>query len=169
MCVCCLFVLPQSALSAETKVATISLQEVLAKSKAGMSAQTELEAKVEEFKQKFSTEQQDLEKLGAEIEKKRSVWSREVQEEKERDYQMKMREFKLKTDDAQFELKQMEKKLMEPILKNLHEIISNYGKNEKFTMIFENTRKGLESRTGLLYASESIDITDKILKLLDAR
>lgn len=160
---------PAQVLSAEIKVATISLQDVLAQSTAGKSAQQELQAKVEEFQSKFSKEQEELEKTGADIEKKRSVWSREVQEEKERDYQMKMREFKLKTDDAQFELKQLEKKLMEPILKNLHDIIAEYGKKENYTMIFENTRKGLQSRTGLLYAADSIDISEEILKLLDAR
>ena len=166
----CLFLFPQqNVFAAELKVATISLQDVLGKSKVGMDAQQQLEGKVQEFQEKFSKEQEELEKLGADIEKKRSVWSREVQEEKERDYQMKMREFKLKTDDAQFELKQLEKKLMEPILKDLHEIIAEYGKKENLTMIFENTRKGLQSRTGLLYAADSIDISEEILKLLDAR
>lgn len=160
----------QSVLAAAgMKVATISLQEVLTKSKAGKTAQTQLEAKVQEFQDKFGKEQADLEEMGAEIEKKRSVWSRDILEQKERDYQMKTREFKLKTDDAQFELKQMEKKIMEPILKVLHELIADHGKKEKYVLILENTRKGLSSRTGLLYADESIDISDTILKLLDAR
>ncbi|MBI5557896.1 MAG: OmpH family outer membrane protein [Deltaproteobacteria bacterium] len=164
-----LLVSPLQALSAGLKVGTISLQDVLAQSNIGKEAQKQLEGKVQEFQQKFSKEQEGLEALGAEVEKKRSVWSKDILEEKERDYQMKMREFKLKTDDAQFELKQLEKKVMEPILKDLHELIAEYGKKEGYTMIFENTRKGLTSRTGLLYAAEEIDITKEILKLLDAR
>lgn len=162
-----IFCFPQLSVAAEIKVATVSLQEVLAKSTAGKNAQTQLEAKVKEFQDKFSAEQEELEAKGAEIEKKRTVWSPEVQEEKVSDYQTKLREFQFKTGDAEKELKKLEKKLMEPILKNLHEIIAEYGKKENYTMIFENTKKGLESRTGLLFAPESIDITDKVLKLLD--
>ncbi len=169
LCLFCLFITPQSVFSAEMKFATVSLQQVIAKSKAGMTAQQELESKVQEFQDKFSKEQTDLETLGADIEKKRSVWSQDVLESKERDYQMKMREFKLKTDDAQFELKQLEKKVMEPILKNLHDVISDYGKKENISMIFENTRKGLQSRTGILYAADALDVSDEILKMLDAK
>jgi outer membrane protein len=106
----CLLIFPAQALSAAAaglKVATISLQDVLTQSKAGQSAQQQLQGKVQEYQDKFSKEQQDLEAQGAELEKKRSVWSKDILENKERDYQMKMREFKLKTDDAQFELKQL--------------------------------------------------------------
>ena len=168
----CLLIVPAQAFSAAAagmKVATISLQDVLTQSKVGQSAQQQLQGKVQEFQDKFGKEQQDLEAQGAELEKKSSVWSKDILEGKQRDYQMKMREFKLKTDDAQFELKQMEKKIMEPILKDLHEIIAEYGKKENYTLIFENTKKGLQSRTGLLYATDEIDITKDILKLLDAR
>lgn len=166
----CLFLAPGQAFSANAmKVATISLQEVLTQSKVGQEAQKQLEAKVQEFQNKFAAEQSTLEGLGEEIEKKRSVWSQEILEGKERDYQMKMREFKLKTDDAQFELKQLEKKIMEPILKDLHELIAEYGKKENYLLILENTRKGLSSRTGLLYADESTDITPQILKMLDKK
>ena len=166
----CLLIFPAQAFSAGAiKVATISLQDVLTQSKVGQSAQQQMQSKVQEFQDKFGKEQQDLEAQGAELEKKRSVWSKDILEGKERDYQMKMREFKLKTDDAQFELKQMEKKVMEPILKDLHEIIAEYGKKENYTLIFENTKKGLQSRTGLLYAADAIDISDMIRKELDAK
>ena len=80
-----------------------------------------------------------------------------------------MRELKLKTEDAQFELKQLEKKEMEPMLKILHEIIAELGEKQHYTLILENTRKGLSSRNGLLYASEKIDISDKVKKMLDQK
>ncbi|NOR10320.1 MAG: OmpH family outer membrane protein, partial [Desulfovibrionaceae bacterium] len=70
---------------------------------------------------------------------------------------------------AQYELKQLEKKVMEPILKDLHDIIAEYGKKENFSIILENTRKGLSSRIGLLYASDEIDISEAVLKLLDEK
>ena len=155
--------------ASETKIATISIQDVLADSKAGQNAQKVLQAEVERFQEKFSKEQEGLEALRSEIEKKSSVWSDEIRVDKERDYQKKMREFKLKTEDAQLELKQLEKKEMEPILKSLHEVINDIGKKKNYTLILENTRKGLRSRIGLLYAADEVDISEEVRRQLDKR
>lgn len=153
----------------EIKIATISLQDVLAQSRGGQDAQKVLEAEVQKFQNKFKNDQDDLEALRLEIEKKGSVWSDEIRAEKERSYQKKMREFKLKTEDAQFEIKQLEKKEMEPILKVLHEVINEIGKTKHYTVILENTRKGLRSRIGLLYAADEIDISDDVRDMLDKK
>ena len=58
---------------------------------------------------------------------------------------------------------------MSPILKDLQEIIAQYGRDNNYLLIFDNAQKGLRSRTGLLYASDALDIGDEILKLLDAK
>ncbi len=168
--ICLFFTFSLSTVVADDgRVGTISLQDVLAKSQAGLEAQKKLEAKLKELQDKFAQEQQDLENLAQEIEKKGDVWSKDILAEKERSYQKMMREYKAKTEDAQYELKQMEKQVMEPILKDLHEIISEYGKVQGFTLIFENTRKGLRSRIGLLYAAPEIDISAAVLKMMDDR
>ena len=155
--------------AAEIKIATISLQDVLSDSKAGQDAQKVLEAEIQKFQNRFKKDQDDLEALRLEIEKKGSVWSDQIRMEKERDYQKKMREYKLKTEDAQFEIKQLEKKEMEPILKVLHEVINEIGKSKHYTLILENTRKGLRSRIGLLYAADEIDISNEVKAMLDKK
>lgn len=151
------------------KVGTISIQDVLSKSKAGKEAQKKLEAEFATHQSKLKTEQDALETMKAEIEKKSSVWSNEVKSEKEREYQKKVREFGLKNEDAKFEMQQLEKKVMEPILKELHEVIAEVGKKQGMTMILENTMKGLRTKTGLLYADESLDVSELVRKELDAR
>jgi len=151
------------------KIATISIQDILAESAAGQEAKTVMEAKVLEYQDKFQAEQNELDEIRKEIEKKSSVWSEEVRQEKEREYQKKLRELQLKSEDAQFELQKLEKKIMAPILKDLHEVIAVVGKQQGYTMILENTRKGLESRSGLLYADETLDISALVRKELEAR
>jgi len=153
----------------DLKIATISLENIVKNSDAGLKAKHSLEGKVEEFKSKLEKEQQDLENLKAEIEKKSSVWSNEVRGEKERDYQKKLRNFQVKSEDAQYELKQLEAKIMGPILKELHEAIAVVGKKNDYTIILENSRKGIQSQIGLMYADESLDISDLVQKELDQR
>jgi len=157
------------ALAKEVKIATISLQDILAKSSVGEDAKNKMEAKVAEFQAELQKEQEKQDALRAEIEKKSSVWSDVIRQEKERDYQKMVREFQIKSEDAKFELQQMEKKIMAPILKELHEIIAEVGEKNGYTLIFENTKKGLESRSGLLYADDTLDISDLVREVLEKR
>ncbi|MGW8288479.1 MAG: OmpH family outer membrane protein, partial [Desulfobulbales bacterium] len=95
-------------------------------------------------------------------EKKSSVWSQEVREEKERDYQKRVREMQLKSEDAQFELQQLEKQVMSPVLNELQKVIKEVGEKNGYALI-------LDSRAGLLYVDSSLDISDIVRKELDAR
>lgn len=157
------------AADATVKIATMSLPEILSKSTAGQEARRQLEDKVVEFQTKIQQEQEKQDTLRAEIEKKSSIWSEEVRQEKERSLLKMGQELKLMSEDAQFELQKLEKKIMAPILKELHEVIAEVGKQQGFTLIFENTNKGLESRSGLLYSDEALDISDMVREALEKR
>jgi len=154
----------QPLCAAETKIGTISLQQIVKESKAGQEAQGVIQNKAMGFKEKLQSEQDELETLRAEIETKGSIWSADVRSEKERDYQKKLRNFQMKSEDAQYELKQLEAKVMGPILKKLHEAIAKVGKENGYTIILENSRKGLQSQIGLMYADDSLDISSLVLQ-----
>jgi len=151
------------------KIATISIQGVLDKSKAAQDAKKGLEAEFDKHKGKLEKEQNTLEALRAEIEKKGSVWSEEVRGEKEREYQRLAREFGIKNEDAKIAMQQKEKQLMDPILKELHAVIDEIGKKNGYTLVLEYSMKGLRTRTGLLFADDALDISDTVQKELDRR
>lgn len=144
------------------KVATVNIQEVLLGSAAGQEVKKVLEEKVEELQGSFQKEQEEVETLRSEIEKKSSVWSQEVREEKEREYQKRVREVQLKTEDAQFELQQMEKQLMTPVLNELQKVIKELGEKNGYSLI-------MDSRAGLLYVDKALDISELVKKELDNR
>jgi outer membrane protein len=142
----------------DKQIVTVNIQDVLLGSEAGQV----LEGKVGEFQEKFQKEQEEVDALRAEIEKKSTVWSQEVKEEKERDYQKKVREMQLKSEDAQFELQQLEKQVMSPVLNELQKVIKEVGEKNGYAMI-------IDSRAGLLYVDDSLDISEIVKKELDAR
>jgi len=144
------------------QIVTVNIQDVLLASVAGQGVKKVLEEKVGEYQNKFQQEQQEVDALRAEIEKKSSVWSQEVREEKERDYQKRVREVQLKSEDAQFELQQLEKQVMSPVLNELQKVIKEVGEKNGYALI-------LDSRAGLLYVDASLDISDLVRKELDAR
>ena len=151
-----------TAIAAEKQIVTVNIQEVLLGSTAGQEVKKVLEEKVLEFQQKFQAEQGEVEAMQAEIEKKSSVWSQQVREEKERDYQKRVRELQLKSEDAQFELQQLEKQVMEPVVAELQKVIAEMGEKNGYSMI-------LDSRAGLLYVDKSLDISALVQKELDSR
>ena len=144
------------------QIVTVNIQDVLLGSEAGQEVKKVLEGKVGEFQEKFQNEQGEVDALRTEIEKKSTVWSQEVKEEKERDYQKRVREMQLKSEDAQFELQQLEKEVMSPVLNELQKVIKEVGEKNGYAMI-------IDSRAGLLYVDESLDISEIVQKELDAR
>jgi outer membrane protein len=152
-----------NAIAAENKeIVTVNIQEVLLSSSSGQAVKKVLEEKVLEFQEKFQTEQEEVEAMRAEIEKKSSVWSQQVREEKEREYQKMVRELQVKSEDAQFEMQQLEKQIMEPVVQELQKVIADMGEKNSYAMI-------IDSRAGLLYFDKTLDISELVTKELDSR
>ena len=145
--------------AAELKVGVINVQKVLLTCEAGKVAKVKVDAKMKELQDSFKKEEEALKALQDEIKKKSSAWSEEKKAEKVREYQKNGRELQVKTDDAKFEMKQLQDKEVEPILKTLEKVVEKFGKEKAYSAI-------LEARNGL-YFDDSIDITDTIVKKLN--
>ena len=157
------------AVDKPVKIATISIQGILEKSRAAQEAKKTLESEFERHKGNLQKDQDALEALRVEIEKKKSVWSDEVRSEKQREFQRLGAEFEIKNEDAKIAMQQKEKQVMEPILKDLHEVIAEVGTKNGYALILEYSMKGLRTRTGLLFADEALDISEMVQKELDKR
>lgn len=145
---------------AEVKVGVMNIQKIIALSDAGKAAKKKFEAKMSTLQEKFKKEQQALVDLRQEIAKKGSAWSEEKKTAKAREFQKMQRELKEKNDDANFELKQLQEKEFEPILKALEGVVNDFGKKNGYTVI-------LDTKMGAIYFDESADVTDALVKELN--
>ncbi|MEW6219380.1 MAG: OmpH family outer membrane protein [Thermodesulfobacteriota bacterium] len=148
--------------AADLKIGTVDVQKILDESSAGQEAHKALEAKRDSLRASLETEQGTLEKLKDEIEKQKSVWSEEARLEKERAFQKRLAEFKMKNDDAAFELETLRKKLVEPMFTELRADVAKVAKAQGFHLIFD-------IRGGLLFADDSFDVSTQVRKALDER
>ena len=112
---------------------------------------------MKELQGSFKKEEEDLKLMQDEIKKKSSAWSEEKKAEKVREYQKNGRELQAKTEDARFEMKQLQDKELEPILKALEKVVEKYGKEKGYTAI-------LDSKNGVVYFDEAIEVSDAIQK-----
>jgi outer membrane protein len=77
-----------------------------------------------------------------------------------REYQKSGRELQAKTDDARFEMKQLQEKELEPILKALEKVVEKYGKENRYTVI-------MDSKNGVIYFDDALEVSDAITKKLN--
>ena len=165
-CLLCVGSFTNSVFASETKIAFVSIQTVLFGSKDGKVAQKIIKVKQQELQKKFAAEDLKLQQLGKEIEKKQSVWSPEVLKEKQRTAGVMSRDLKMKADDANYEMKELKKKHLQPIIGRLDGVLKAYGKEHGYTMIIDSD---VASRSGMIvFGNPEIDITKDLVELLDA-
>ncbi len=154
---CSISVLAVGSLSAvETKIGVMNIQKVIAVSEAGKKVKKIIEEKAREAQQSLKAEEEALLVLQQEIEKKSSVWSESVKAQKIRDFNIKKRDLKQKSDDARFELRQLEKKELQPVLKKLDEVVKAFGEKNGYTLI-------LDIKAGVLFLDGKIDVTNQLV------
>ena len=152
--------LADGAKATEMKIGVMNVQKIIIQCDAGKAGKTRFEGKMKELQGKFKDEEQTLAALQKDIEKKSSAWSEETKAAKNRDFQKMKREYQTKTEDARYELKQLQDKELEPILKALEGVVLKYGKENGYTAI-------LDSKNGVIYSDPAIDISDVIVKELN--
>ena len=89
------------------------------------------------------------------------VMSKETREEKEREIRIKLNDFKSLQQRYRTQLQNLEKKLVNALLKEVSSLVEEIGKKEGYLLIINNT--------GVLYSPNSINITDQLIKQLNAR
>lgn len=152
-----LLMVSSPVVAAEMKVAYVDLQKALVECDAGKAAKANMGKRVKEFQTTAQQRQQNLKDLNAELEKKKLMLSADARAEKERDYQQQTKDFQRFIKDAQEELQREEGMLGREILEGLGKVIKQIGDKEGYTLVLE------KSNGALLYADESIDVTNKVV------
>jgi len=147
----------------EYKIGYVDLQRALNESSAGKQAKEKFTAEVKRAESDILRKKEEVEKLGASLEKQSSMLKDEARADKEKQFIQLQKDYERKVKDAKDELQIKDAQLTKGILEDLVTITKKYGKENKYTIIFE------KSETVLLYATESIDLTEKILSLYDSQ
>jgi outer membrane protein len=143
--------------SAVVKIAYVDLQKVMMESDRGKEAKKSLTEEADKLKKTLTQKQDELQKLKDSIERQGATMAPEARAEKEKQYQTKLKDYQRIASDYQTELQQKDMEFTSKILKDLEDIIRVVGDNDKYTVIFE------KSQAGILFATPSIDITDKVI------
>lgn len=139
------------------KFGYIDLQKVMALSSQGKVAKGKMQAKQEELRAELQKKQAEISVMKEELERQGMMLSPEKRKEKESEYQKMVRNFKLFVSDSEKDMKALESEFLKKMLKELEVVTTEFGKTGKYQLI-------LEKRSGIIYADETQDISDKLIK-----
>jgi outer membrane protein len=143
------------------KIGSVDIQKILINSDAGKEAKDQLAARANKYEGEKNSREAELKKLKAELEKQNVLLSESARSAKEKDYQQKLKEYQRFLKDAQDDLQGKNDELTNKIVASIVGIIQDYGRKSGYTMIFIKN-------DGMVYLDEKADLTEEILKQLNA-
>ncbi len=148
---------------ADMKLGYVDLQRALNESDAGKSAKERFKVQVDRLQVDLKKKKDALDSMKEQLEKKASVMKPEEARNLESDYQKKLRDFERAYKDSQGELQQKDNELTVELLKELQVVIEEFGKEQGYSIILE------QSSSSVLYGSPDLDLTEQIIARYNAR
>jgi outer membrane protein len=152
-----------SASAADVKVGVLDLMKVIDLSNQGKKAKDEMNAKVRSAEAEIKKKYDEVVKMKADIDKQAPMLSAMALADKKRALEDKVLELNRVKENYEYELQQKDFELAQIILAQTKDIIDKIGKEEGYTVILERTG------STVLYFPASVDITDKVIKALNAK
>ncbi|MCX8072180.1 MAG: OmpH family outer membrane protein [Candidatus Binatia bacterium] len=143
--------------AADVKIGFVDLQRALNESNRGKKAKEEFKTEVEKLQAQLKKKKDQLDNLKEQLEKKGAVMKEEERANLEEEYRKKLRDFERDYKDSQADLQRKDAELTGAILKELQEVIQEFGEREGYTMIFE------AGSSAVLFGAKGADLTDQIL------
>lgn len=141
------------------KIGMVDMQKILRESKNSLKVRTAFMKDVEKKQAAIATKEGEVRKLEEEFGRLDPA-AMDARKKKGDQIKHEMRELQYLREDAEGELKRKEVEITQKVIGEIMLIVRNYARSERFTVILD--------RMAVITAEESIDITDRILKLYDA-
>lgn len=158
------FLIGVSAYAADVaKIGVVDFQKILETSNAGKAGQAEIKKQGEKMESDLKKKGAEIEELNKGLEKNAMVGNKEMKEEKEREVQIKIFDFKSLEKKYRAELQKLQTEIVVRIQKEVDAIVDEIGKKEGYLLVIE------KREAGVYYAPASVDISDKLIQQYNAK
>lgn len=151
------------ALANSPKIGFVDIQKAVNECNTGKEAKKAIVKEVEKFQRQFADKQKELQTMKESLDKQAPMLNPDVRATKEKDLQNRVREFQRWQEDTQNEVNQKRMEMERNIALGLQKVIQKLGTDEGYTFIMEL------NESIVLFASKTIDLTDRVIKLHDAQ
>ena len=141
------------------KIGVLDFQRILETSSAGKASQAKINQQGKQMEAELKKKQSELQELKNKLEREALVMSKEMREQKQRDFRITLNDFKTLEKKYKQDLARLNQSLVKRIQNDVFKLVEEYGKKEGFLLIVEK----LEG--GVVYSPQTIDITDKLIQI----
>jgi outer membrane protein len=153
----------QTGAPPQTKFGIIHIQNAIISTKDGQKAAADLTARFAPRKSELEKKQSTIAQLQDQLRKGSNTMSEEAKQKLMREIDQNTKSFNRETEDAQAELDQEQNKIMQELGQRVMAVIDKYAKDNGYALILDVSSQ----QTPVLYATNSIDITQDIIALYD--
>lgn len=146
-----------------TKVGIIHIQQAIISTKDGQKAATDLQERFDPKRKELERKQSEIQALQDQLRRGANTLSEEARQKLMREIDARTRALNRETEDAQAEFDQEQQKILQELGGRLMQIIDKYARDNGFALILDVS----SPQTPVLYAANSIDITQAIVELYD--
>jgi outer membrane protein len=140
----------------------VDMQRALNLCTAGQEAKKSITAEVEKMHKSLEGKQKEMNSLREDLEKRGAVMNEIVRREKEKEYQIKLRDVQRMQRDFEEDIRRKDRELTDKVLRNLASIVQKIGEEGKYSAILEG------NQPAIIYISKSLDLTDEVIKRANA-
>ena len=151
-----IFLAPGVRAADVAKIGVVDFQKIIDKSQPGQAAKNQINARGKKMEAELKQKGAEIEELKKQLEREALVMSKEKREESERDFRIKVGDFKSLQKKYEQELQQTQRQLVNQIKKDVLDLVNDVGKKEGYQLIIE--------RVGVLYVPNAMDLTDRIIQ-----
>ncbi|MEW6673773.1 MAG: OmpH family outer membrane protein [Thermodesulfobacteriota bacterium] len=145
------------------KIGVIDFQRILETSSAGKASQAEINKQGKAMEAELKKNQEDLEEIKKRLEREALVMTKDMREEKEREFRIKVNDFRALEQKFKKDISDLNKRLVKRMQDDVFDLVEEIGKKEGYLLVVEKTEGGV------VYAPNTIDITDKLIQLYNTR
>jgi len=152
-----------SVWAADSKIAYVDIQRAINECLAGKEAKKAITKDLEKIQRLNADKQKELQTTKETLDKQAPMLTPDARATKEKDFQNKVRDYQRWVDDNQKEMQQRTQEMERNISISLVKVIQKLGTDEGYTFILE------KNENIVLFASKTVDITDRVIKVHDAQ
>ncbi len=142
---------------AETKIGVVNMVKLVAEAPQAKAAQKKIETEFEPRRQELVALQKSIQSLEERLRRDGAVMSDDEAQKIERDLTGKRRDLKRRNDEFQEDLNLRNNEVLTKLQNEVYDAMTSLAKEEKYDLILGQ---------GVLYSSDAMDVTDKILAKL---
>ncbi len=154
---------PAAASAGSQKIGVIEVQRIVQESAVGKESVARVQKLQQSRQDDLAKRQKDLRELEQKIQEQGKSLSEDAMDKLQKDYQAKALDLKRAQDDAQRELEEAQRKELGDLEKWIMPVINTVAQEQGYSLVFN------KFNSGLLYASDTTDLTDTVIKKFNAQ